>query len=1203
MFTFAHSTAVHASPLVSGAVMSKISLWLTQWIRNLPHHRLWDALTALLHECRSSKHLKDKNATAFVAQARDQIEQIAKLRPNASDFDTLKVIGKGAFGQVSLVKCKLNGNTYAMKKLNKAEMLRQRETAFFKEERDVLVAASSRWISSILCSFQDDYFLYLVLEYIPGGDMATLLLKRDALKESEVRFYIAETVLAIEAVHRAGYAHRDIKPDNLLIDRQGHIKLVDFGSCQKLNANGKIKSSTAVGTPDYISPEVLTSTDGDKEYGPECDWWSLGICMYEFLFGTPPFYDDTLLGTYGKIMKHAHSLKIPKQNDDGDDISPEATSLLHALLCAPGDRLRNATEIKQHPFFADVDWATLSSSTAPLVPELADDADTRHFDDMSDDEDQPAPSPYSVAARRQSRGARDDISAFGFQLPFVGYSFTPELVESLQQSAAASGAGTAVAAAAAASSSFSSSSAVASGEAAEAAAPRVSSANSLAVEADAIKQAFVKAQENLTLSTKIRDDLTQEVGALRLRLNMERAAQIASNRHLQASQSRLEEQAAALKRADAERNLFKTQTEQLEQDATKLAHDNQALREQLAAAQNKNAEITAHNQDNLNMSEEQLAKLKADVEEAHQRSRSFATHFEQERALTQAAQQEARKLDHKIATLEFALEEREALLNETKNARAALQSQVDALVSQLAEQQAHLETQSHAKAQLEGQQTVMKDRVSNLESEQAINHKQIQALLGALQARETELDTAKTALMTAAHAMRQVQQHRAATAAAAAAAAANATVSPAAEEQISQLKQALLKAESDLDEARWKNNKLKKDRVQNMKQLEQDLENEIQQRAETDKVLVQIKDSLHTSEQNVQKWQAKSVRLEEQLQAVQEQLQDLRQQQAIGNAKRPSRKSAGKEGSVATSGAASESSSGLLNRVSVIAGSTISKMIKRDNSTDHASVSRQSSVGEAPLMKQPSVAETLAKQNSFNSESKTPPASRTSGVVTSPVASPPTSRRQSEDFVGLPSVAHAAEGDAENAAAESPHATFLDGWISVPKPKGIRQGWDRRWARLNTAKQYLHLYRLPDSATAFQEDVAVLDRSVDLSFGTSFVRNISAEESHHAASKHKALIFQLCVSVPIQNARESLRQSSTQWYTQPEKQAVSQGPPVVSVSASNTGAVFFTPEHVRNLETLLFLASDQNDKARWMMSLDANAAPHEDMSGMLSDDE
>uniref|UniRef100_A0A4W6FBZ2 Rho-associated protein kinase 2 n=1 Tax=Lates calcarifer TaxID=8187 RepID=A0A4W6FBZ2_LATCA len=345
---------------------------------------LLDSMNALVLDLDYPALRKNKNIETFLNRYEKVIGQIRDLQMKSEDFDRVKVIGRGAFGEVQLVRHKASQKVYAMKLLSKFEMIKRSDSAFFWEERDIMAFSNSPWVVQLCCAFQDEHYLYMVMEYMPGGDLVNLTSTYD-VPEKWAKFYTAEVVMALDAIHSMGFIHRDVKPDNMLLDRHGHLKLADFGTCMKMDSTGMVHCDTAVGTPDYISPEVLKSQGGDGYYGRECDWWSVGVFIFEMLVGDTPFYADSLVGTYSKIMDHKNSLNFP----DDVEISKDAKNIICAFLTDREVRLgRNGVEeIKRHPFFKNDQWTfdTIRDSVAPVVPELSSDIDTSNFDEIEDD--------------------------------------------------------------------------------------------------------------------------------------------------------------------------------------------------------------------------------------------------------------------------------------------------------------------------------------------------------------------------------------------------------------------------------------------------------------------------------------------------------------------------------------------------------------------------------------------------------------------------------------------------------------------------------------------------------------------------------------------------------------------------------------------------------------------------------------------------
>ena len=302
------------------------------------------------------------------------------------EYESISIIGRGAFGEVHVCREKKTGKIFAIKKIKKEVLIIKNQVIHVRNEQLLMSKVKSPWIVELKASFQEDDFLYLVMEYLPGGDFMNLLIKKDILTEDESKFYTAELILAIESIHKLDCIHRDIKPDNILIAKNGHIKLTDFGLAKvsdkifekNINEDFLInkhqKNFSCVGTAYYVAPEVLNK----KGYGPEIDWWSVGVIFFEMLVGYAPFCSKETNEVCYKVLNWKKFLKIPNKIK----ISKEAKDLIFKLINNSNVRLglNGADEIKCHPFFKNVDWENIRNIKAPFIPNLKNDYDTSYFE-------------------------------------------------------------------------------------------------------------------------------------------------------------------------------------------------------------------------------------------------------------------------------------------------------------------------------------------------------------------------------------------------------------------------------------------------------------------------------------------------------------------------------------------------------------------------------------------------------------------------------------------------------------------------------------------------------------------------------------------------------------------------------------------------------------------------------------------------------
>ncbi|RPB13285.1 kinase-like protein [Morchella conica CCBAS932] len=458
-------------------ITSDVKIYLETYFNNILMNPNIRSMRRRAMECRLQESASTVYEKSYYREVwrRKESQYLRNIRTNKvtiSDFEIIKVIGRGAFGCVKLAKMKERVvQVFALKVIPKAGHLKNGQEGHLRAERDFLVASEgSRWVVPLIASFQDDDNLYLAMEYMIGGDFLGLLIEKVTLSEEITRFYVAEMILCIEEAHKLSYIHRDIKPDNFCFSSSGHIKICDFGLAfsghwthdtayfdhqrwgllrktgvcvegdsidrkegkditKRLRSwrwgevpdnerilswrNKKCKrrmANSVVGTYQFSvliktkAPEILRG----QKYDGRCDWWSLGVIIYECLFGFTPFYADDSNEIKANVLKWSSNLDLQKN----PPLSPEVESLISSLICEKECRLGMTTywendiqalpyssvtrrrlsnsphfvfpndsdDIKAHPFFSPINWKTLHRQVPPFIPEgLQNGEDTKYF--------------------------------------------------------------------------------------------------------------------------------------------------------------------------------------------------------------------------------------------------------------------------------------------------------------------------------------------------------------------------------------------------------------------------------------------------------------------------------------------------------------------------------------------------------------------------------------------------------------------------------------------------------------------------------------------------------------------------------------------------------------------------------------------------------------------------------------------------------
>lgn len=300
-----------------------------------------------------------------------------------SDLQIVGTLGVGGFGRVELVEYK-GEKTFALKYLKKIDMVQQQQQQHVFNEKTIMAKCNSKFIVKLYNTYKDTRYLYFLMEPCLGGDLWSVLQKHKYFDEKTSVFFAGCVILAFEYLHNKNIIYRDLKPENLMLDNRGYLKLIDFGFAKYL-APGE-KTWTFAGTPEYVAPEIILNKGHDRS----ADFWTLGIFVHELLCGVPPFRGKDHLKTYTKILRGIESTEMPSR------VTKSARDLIRKLLRqVPTDRIGNQKEgivdIKRHALFNKFDWNKLEAKAlpAPLVRSVKNITDLSNFDECPRDDDEP----------------------------------------------------------------------------------------------------------------------------------------------------------------------------------------------------------------------------------------------------------------------------------------------------------------------------------------------------------------------------------------------------------------------------------------------------------------------------------------------------------------------------------------------------------------------------------------------------------------------------------------------------------------------------------------------------------------------------------------------------------------------------------------------------------------------------------------------